>query len=84
MQNKQTSQSEASENLVEYIPVKERQKISQIRSSYRGQTRETISCYIHQAGLDLEISLYGVLSKYAQSRRNHLQKASSELRGTWM
>ena len=84
MQNKQISQSEALKNLVKKIPVKERQNISQTRHpSYRSQTKETISCYLHHARLDLEISLYGVLSRYSQFRRRLLQKSSSELHGKW-
>ena len=65
---KKVSQSEALENLVEDIPVKERQKLSQAQPTYPNKIQKTVGSRLHNARLDLEISLYWLLSKYEQTR----------------
>ena len=70
MQHKTKSQSKALENLVGSIPVKERQKLSEIeRFSIRSESKE--NNYLAQVKLDLEIATYWALSKYVQSQRKY-------------
>lgn len=66
MQHKQTSQSEALENLVKGIPVKERLNLSE---SAHAKPKKSENSVFHQARLNLEIAIYWLLCKYVQARR---------------
>ena len=70
-QNK--SQSEALKNLVERIPVKEREKLSNVQPVIVKSSTSRINPF-SQARLNLEIATYWFLSKYSQSRRHKAQK----------
>lgn len=73
MQHKIEGQSKALENLVESIPVKERQKLSKLQPS-RAWSIKTGNKSFSAARLNLEIATYWFLSKYVQARRNHNAK----------
>jgi len=70
MHYKQKSQSKALKNLVESIPVKERQKLSEFTPSSTKSVKKGKNS-LNKMRLDLEIATYWVLSKYVQSRRKH-------------
>ena len=64
--SKKIGHSEAKENLVEGLPVQERGIPLQIQST-TGKN-EQIKSILRHARLDLEISMYWMLSKYQQSK----------------
>ena len=70
MHYKQKSQSKAIKNLVEGIPVKERQKLSEF-APFPPKSVKTGKNSLGKMKLDLEISTYWLLSKYVQARRKH-------------
>ena len=70
------SQSKDTKNLVDSIPVKEGEKLSPVQYSYFSKIRRTTSHGLHNIILDLEISIYGTLSRYEQSKRYRLSRLS--------
>ena len=73
MQHKSKSQSKALENLVESIPVKERQKLSKVQP-LMPKSIKTGKRPFSGAKLNLEIVTYWFLSKYVQTRRRRNTK----------
>lgn len=71
LHQKQTSQSEAAENLVKCIPVKERLKLSESACTKQLQSKSSL---FHQARLEIELATYWLLCKFVQERRKYTQK----------
>ena len=77
LMHQKQSQSEALKNLVERLPVKERQKLSPTLpldvKSNKGHTSS-----FDKAKLDLEVATYWLLSKYIQTRRRYISRISKK------
>ncbi|QLH06828.1 hypothetical protein [Nitrosopumilus ureiphilus] len=73
--SKKTSHSEATNNLVEGIPVEERENPLQIQSMPEKTLQ--IESIFHQTRLNIEIGMYWMLSKYQQSlHKKHHQETT--------